>query len=253
MRGFWVGRGEPASVDWCEANYAVTTWVAEFHNTWTSLAFAVFGLYGLYRLVPVAFPGRGRVLASLGGLVLVGLGSAAFHGTLLRLPQAFDELPMVWFSLVASWAVIHRRTPQGGGLWSGLAMTVFGVGFTWAYFRAEAYFTLFISTYASLIAFVALRSAWVTWVRGNDRVAHRWLAVACGGFFCGLFFAWVPEHLILACDHPLQALQLHGWWHLLAGIGVFTWTIWLAIDRAPIAGRRWVQAGWFVALAPEDD
>ena len=38
---------------------------------------------------------RWELMASLGGLLLVGFGSAAFHGTLLWGAQLLDELPMV--------------------------------------------------------------------------------------------------------------------------------------------------------------
>src|ERR1700723_3106631 len=75
--GFW---GPPtSSVDWCEANYQVTPYVAEFWNTLSSLAMVVAGVLGLL-LNRTKLPAR--YLAAFGLLALVGLGSIAFHATL---------------------------------------------------------------------------------------------------------------------------------------------------------------------------
>jgi dihydroceramidase len=46
--GYW---GEVTStIDWCETNYEVTHYVAEFWNTLSSLFIAWVGLYALIRL-----------------------------------------------------------------------------------------------------------------------------------------------------------------------------------------------------------
>jgi len=73
--GFW---GVPtASIDWCEQNYALLPWVCEAFNTVSSLAMVLAGALGLSRQT---FAREVRVAFAL--LVLVGLGSIAFHATL---------------------------------------------------------------------------------------------------------------------------------------------------------------------------
>ena len=70
--GFW---GAPtASIDWCEQNYALLPWVCEAFNTVSSLAMVLAGALGLSRQT---FAREVRVAFAL--LVLVGLGSIAFH------------------------------------------------------------------------------------------------------------------------------------------------------------------------------
>jgi dihydroceramidase len=42
--------GEPTStLDWCEDNYEVTWYIAEFWNTLTNLSMIVPSLYGIYQ------------------------------------------------------------------------------------------------------------------------------------------------------------------------------------------------------------
>ena len=76
--GYW---GKPsATVDWCEPNYAFSHYIAEFFNTFSSFAMVVVGLLGVvlhYKTL------ENRILISFGSVAVVGLGSAAFHGTLL--------------------------------------------------------------------------------------------------------------------------------------------------------------------------
>ena len=92
-----------ASIDWCEQNYAVTPWVAEFWNTLSSLAMVAAGLLGL---LTRRF-GRGVRLA-FGLLVLVGLGSIAFHGTLRFELQMLDELPMLYLVTWLVWLLVEN-------------------------------------------------------------------------------------------------------------------------------------------------
>lgn len=73
----------------CEANYAVNRYVAEFYNTISSLFILALGVYGIamHRAIRRA-TGRtmlmeSRFWACFASLAVVGLGSAAFHGTLL--------------------------------------------------------------------------------------------------------------------------------------------------------------------------
>jgi dihydroceramidase len=51
-------------------------------------------------------------LASL-ALIVIGVGSFAFHGTLLRSAQMLDEIPMLWGSLSFLWIAISLNYPPG--------------------------------------------------------------------------------------------------------------------------------------------
>ena len=89
-QGFW---GEKtATVNWCESDYTVTVYVAEFGNTISSFSIVANGLYGIYMHRSFV---ELRYIVAFCAFIVVGFGSAAFHGTLWRSMQMMDELPMV--------------------------------------------------------------------------------------------------------------------------------------------------------------
>ena len=78
--GFWGP--VTSSVDWCEHNYEVAYYVAEFFNCFSNLAIVAAGLLGLRNALRHGYPRRVLVLYT--AITVIGLGSAAFHGTLTR-------------------------------------------------------------------------------------------------------------------------------------------------------------------------
>ncbi len=219
--GFWDGVAAPATVDWCEPNYAVTPYVAEFWNATSSLWMVVLGGIGMALLA-----NRRRFHGMFAGLGLVGIGSAAFHGTLLRPAQALDELPMVFLSLHGAWIVAHRGKNWNDGHVVAAVLVAFAVVFSGTYYTLPWAFSFFLLVYGGMVTWLTLTSAWLTLGRGDARQT-RLLWGAAGGFFGGLVGCWIPEHLLLSCDHPIQSLHLHSIWHLLAGTGTFTFILWM--------------------------
>lgn len=236
MDGFWTPLGSPALVDWCEPNYVVTFYVAEFWNTLTSLFIAALGFWGALASRRLGL--EARFHRAYLGLAVVGLGSAAFHGTLLRIPQALDELPMVYLGLLCCWALLYRDRVAAEGRNAGIAMLVYAVAFTGAYAWSTSAFHLFLASYAFTVAYVSLRSMHLTWVKPAPRLMSRLLLGAALGYLGTLSCCWVPEHVLLSCDHPAQALPLHGIWHIGAGLGTYWWILWAIADRRRATGSE---------------
>ena len=89
MSGFWGC--QTATIDWCEPNYGVTYYIAEFWNTISNVAMVLLGAFGIWPHPTV----EARFALSYFALFFVGIGSAAFHMTLLYQCQLADELPMM--------------------------------------------------------------------------------------------------------------------------------------------------------------
>jgi dihydroceramidase len=220
----------PALVDWCEPNYLYGPWVAEAWNTASSLVLVVLGVLGMFRLHGLRFR------LGMFGLAGVGAGSALFHGSLVRLAQAADELPMVWLGLACVWTIADREKPPGEGRVLAAGFLLFGALFTIAYAVVPWAFTLFLGVYGALVAWLALRTAQLT--LGAPFPIKRAALATIGAYLGSFFVFWVPEHVVLACDHPLQAVQLHAWWHVGAGIGTYAWWWWAYLDRERVLGRH---------------
>ncbi len=226
----------PSVVDWCEPNYVFTPLVAEFWNTVSSLLITVAGIAGAIRWGGRAEDRRFQI--AFGLFAFVGLGSAAFHGTLLRVTQALDELPMVYFGLVAVWILLHRTRPAGEGTATAWAFALIAVGFTAGYGLLPAgYFELFLGGYALCIAFMIGRSIQLS--MRPQTPPHVWnMCLAAVGFYVGGFcLFWLPEVGLFGCEHPLKAMQLHSWWHITSIFGGIAWLRWAVLDRELAMGR----------------
>ena len=77
-----------ATIDWCEPNYTVSPYIAEFVNTITNIGFVVLGLFGIYMHPNLEL----RFYLAYVSIIFVGFGSAAFHATLKWYAQLGDEV-----------------------------------------------------------------------------------------------------------------------------------------------------------------
>jgi len=90
----------PSTVDWCEQNYILSEYVAEYWNTLTGLCLIVSGvLYYKNNYDCISVTHYQKVFTKLSGLlVFVGVGTMLFHGTLYYQYQLLDELPMIYLA-----------------------------------------------------------------------------------------------------------------------------------------------------------
>ncbi|KAK6343467.1 Alkaline ceramidase 3 [Orbilia blumenaviensis] len=133
--GLW---GLPtSSVNWCESDYTISFYIAEFFNSCSSLCMVSFGLLGQWSLSYLSknvnrsirprrpdpeiydpllenplLVGINRIWLTWFALQIVGWGSVAFHGSLQWWSQAFDEIPMVWTAILhLSTGLVGRYDP----------------------------------------------------------------------------------------------------------------------------------------------
>lgn len=72
---------QTSTLNWCEEDYNITPYIAEFINTVTNLLFIALGIMGIRDCLRY---GHGSIyVLSYVGYIIVGLGSMAFHATLL--------------------------------------------------------------------------------------------------------------------------------------------------------------------------
>jgi len=230
--GFWGPR--TSALDWCEPNYTWSFYIAEFFNTITSLPAAFFALYGLYNAYRYGYEKRFVVVNLLVGLV--GLGSAAFHGTLLYTGQIMDELPMIYASLSILYAVLEMESDKAPVYkYLAPALLAYCVVFTGVYLYLPSFFIFFLLGYIAGILVLVYRCSLI--FRHPNTLPHQkvFIVAAICFYIGGWLFFWIPE--VLFCDQ-IQALNFHSWWHVTSTLGAFMMVLFAVFQREVQRGRK---------------
>jgi len=203
--GYW---GDVTStIDWCESNYQVTQYLAEFWNAVSSLAMVAFAVYGWW------LQGRTELRYSMLQLAvgIVGVGSFLFHGTLQYHMQLLDELPMVMSMLV--WWYLWIEAPHKRQRHQNLpaALTVYGCGWSvlHGYFGLTTLFQIHFGVMIGVGLWFVGKAAHRTKLASVRRLAFAYVAALAVAFTC-----WIVDRA--ACE-TVRGMQLHAWWHVLVG------------------------------------
>lgn len=216
--GYWSP--STSSIDWCERNYVVTHYIAEFWNCVSSFSMCILGgilfIRGLYNKVEHRF-----LLSSL-GFVIVGLGSAYFHGTLTHLGQMADELPMV-YSMIVWWFILFRmdefKTIKNKMFAIDISI-IFGIfyGLLWTYVHSLQTFVLIFQAHMSLMVLGGVIKL-IYLYRQSYHHAHRlkYLLMVYVSLLITAFVCWILDQQLCEQLNKNSRLnpQLHAWWHVL--------------------------------------
>ncbi len=238
-------------VNYCEIDYEITPYIAEFINSLSNLAYIYFAFKTLprtYHLLHVtSWP------ATNISLVLVGILSFAFHATLKHEAQIFDELAMYAITGSLNYAVYtHDPSPNSSTLASKLSFTstLSRTLLSSALFLSSGYvlYANYITHYSTNLdihtaLFVILLSTF--WPRTLDlinqatsskgsaqaKATHQrhlqTFRIAALSFIAG-FGIWLCDgiycHQLRAIRAKIGlpwawALEGHGIWHLLTALG----------------------------------
>ncbi|CAI5731911.1 unnamed protein product [Hyaloperonospora brassicae] len=238
--GCW---GPPTStIDWCELNYQHSFYVAEFWNTISNLLFVVLGLYGLYRSVKMRFEPRFHV--QFIGVMVTGMGSAMFHGTLQHVYQQCDETPMVWSILAWLYIVyspeIEQLPIRNAKAVAVACLTALGVLFTvvHAVYRFTTVFQLFFTVLA-VVACVRLCKYCKEVQDPRARAVARSYVTSA---LIGSTFWFMDYHYC----HTFHGLRInpqgHAWWHIFMGISSYHGPIFMQYVRMEqLQKKAWIE------------
>ena len=242
IEGYW---GPVASsIDWCEHNYVVSFYVAEMFNTVSNCGLFLLGLAGVYFAVRHKL--EWRFAACHLGVAIIGLGSAAFHGTLTHVGQQGDETPMILGISCWLWALAFND-PEFEARHPTLQRVSVAA--------AVAFNLLFAAThyvYRFTTSFQLLTAAMIT--TGIARlITHEYRrcadpAALCVGRTCyigsgGLaLLLWLCDQHFCVALHSLPAglrnPQFHAWWHILMGVMSYCGPTFLGYARAVNLGGK---------------
>ncbi|KAL1951318.1 hypothetical protein VTO73DRAFT_467 [Trametes versicolor] len=235
-RAFWGP--VTATLDWCEANYQFSRYIAESANTFSNLFTIALAAFGGYQSLSQGLPSR--YLAGWTGFALVGIGSFIFHATLLFEAQLMDELPMIY---VASYCCSMLFDTSRGFNFKGsnaqqlvVGSVMFDILFTWSYYlsRDPVYHQ---AVFASIMFTNIFRT---TYLLRNDEIGKRLppgprsaitrlFASGAATFALG-FFVWNLDNIFCSTvtrwktsvGWPIAfILEGHSWWHVLTATGTY--------------------------------
>lgn len=233
-----------STIDWCEENYTMTSYIAEFSNTLSNLIYVVLSLIIVQKAIKYNLEKR-FVFIGL-GFCLVGVGSWFFHMSLQYEYQLLDELPMIYATCIPAWSIFSE--PK---LWTkliptenkkghlikdyiiGAIIVIFSLAVTWSYliiknpiFQEVAYGFL-------NLLIIGLTTYYTQKYVSNKKDLNnlkKCALIGCATFLLGFFFWNLDVHFCSCWRYvrrsylllPLgNLLEFHAWWHLLTGIGIY--------------------------------
>lgn len=227
-KGYWSP--STSSIDWCERNYVITPYIAEFWNCISSLVFCflsgILFIHALYHRIERRF-----LILDL-SFVLVGLGSACFHGTLTHLGQMFDELPMVYSLII--WLCVLFRMDQVKNLQHNThtfdCLIIFAIlyGILWTYMQILQTFVIVFQVHFALMVVGAIFKSIMLYRQTQHHTRNikifiisyvSWLALA--------LLCWILDQKLCEKMNSPGGFnpQLHAWWHILCGIDSYVGTV----------------------------
>eukprot|EP00929_Paragymnodinium_shiwhaense_P075606 TRINITY_DN38674_c0_g2_i1.p1 TRINITY_DN38674_c0_g2~~TRINITY_DN38674_c0_g2_i1.p1 ORF type:complete len:267 (-),score=41.49 TRINITY_DN38674_c0_g2_i1:50-850(-) len=223
--GFW---GQPTStIDWCEENYLVTDFIAEFFNSTTSLFITAAGALPLVLHVELWPVLETRFLIAFLSIIVVGLGSVAFHGTLLFEHQMLDEVPMLWTVVVLVYCLLEQSYKEPHyGQWLPCCLAVYASVATYATSQQGGSMQWWsFHTFFAIAEIYGLYMV-VKFFRSIDDAQKSLRALMMRGFAAYILAIVVWQTDLNFCHH-LQKLpgydywNLHAWgWHFLVSWGL---------------------------------
>ncbi|KAI8069598.1 ceramidase [Gongronella butleri] len=227
-----------STIDWCEENYALSPFIAEFVNTTTNTSFFLLSLFGIYNTISNGF-NKSFIVAHL-GVMFVGIGSWFFHMTLQYEMQLLDELPMIYVGCIMVWHSIEVYEKMRYGWSLVLFLIGYSVFVTYSYLIINDPVFHQVA-YALLVFFIVFRSIYmVRQLPGGAKVNEyeyprmvTLLRLAAASFLLA-FGIWNVDNVFCSSLRHFRVIspfavgllsQCHGWWHLGTSIGVYYYVV----------------------------
>lgn len=235
-----------SSIDWCERNYVVNPYIAEFWNSVSNIVIVLVGLWNLRASYKQRYEPRYAILSL--GVAVVGVGSFAFHGTLLFSSQIADEVPMIYSILIWNYCLYHIESVEKKH-WQSLRasqviMVIASLGYTVVHIRYalvtsfQLYFAFLVVTGVVLLVkqsmihttysffpFISsfyrpprphhatLKSPHTDSLRTLIRLYFLFLLSGVVVWIIDQNYCTALYNLPFGLPNP----QLHAWWHALTG------------------------------------
>ncbi|CAG8662000.1 23739_t:CDS:2 [Dentiscutata erythropus] len=246
--GFW---GEPTATNWCERNYDVTHYIAEFFNTISSLCMVSAGIFGIYKHSKGFEPRYSICFASI---IVVGIGSILFHGTLLFSLQLFDEVPMMFCVLMLFYSVFENQKEKKFGKWFPIGLTIWGLLITTIMILSGKdhedrmmqliEFYVFQGTFVVMAVCVYIHTLSIVFNPNVEKGVRKLWFLGSVVFLIGYIGWHIDLHFCSRMHQLPYNPQLHAWWHFTASYGSYLICVLVTYNGSKVLGKnpslRWI-------------
>ncbi|ORZ33668.1 ceramidase [Catenaria anguillulae PL171] len=217
--GVW--RPVTSSVDWCESNYVVSYYVAEFANSISNVALFIGGLFLIWTTYRLKMEKRFYVADVV--MIVIGIGSFSFHATLRYGAQLLDELPMVYLGLIGFYIAIENQ-PKDRFRFLPAALWIIGIVYSIAHWHYR-----FIGMFYAACGILLGPAFFIPALYGLKCKVVRMAMLRTSLAFMFAITVWVLDRVFCAW---IEHFYLHAWWH--CGIA--------------LAGTLWISTMMFIRL-----
>ncbi|RIB23471.1 ceramidase [Gigaspora rosea] len=253
MNSFW---GKPTStVDWCEKNYEVSYYIAEFFNTLSSLCLICAGIFG-FIMHSKGFDHRFKL--GFGTIIFIGIGSIIFHGTLLYPFEHFDGTPMVFYLLILFYSINENKKERKYGNWFPIVLFLWGLIFSIMLIVLGKYyenqiiklveFYIFQGSFLLMAVYVYLRVIAIVINLKNEKGIVALMIRGTIIFLIG-YIGWNIDYHFCSEMNNILNPQLHAWWHVTASYSCYSLHIIVIFDRSKILGKN-PKIKWVCIILP---
>ncbi|KAI9353893.1 ceramidase [Obelidium mucronatum] len=238
-----------STMDWCEENYIVTPWIAEFYNSISNVAYLITTIIGLKSVRAAGITDK-RTYLALYSMAVVGIGSFLFHCSLNKNNNKFN---------------LNTNTLLAFGLFLYAAT----ITLIYTTYRTPLFFQIsygFLALSAFLVPPLQFKHLKYAYPEHKARLPGLWRLYwfAFASYLAGFVLWNIDNHYCSTVrwfrglvGYPWSVLlQLHVWWHVGTAVGIYSSVVGVVYLRQVMVGRedvyiKWVFAGFLPVLRTE--
>jgi len=216
-----------SEIDWCEDNYSITIFIAEFFNTISNFLFFAIPPLLIYLFQNYAKHVSQGINLIWVMMVVVGAGSTYFHATLSLVGQLLDELAILWVLMtgIALWIPRHflsslLNVDRERFRFYVLLFAVLSSGLACINPFVNAFVLMGFGPVTATILVNECR-------RSSDARARR-LGLRSLLLFIAAFFCWINDRIFCSVWRNAHFPYLHGFWHILIFLSSYTCCVLMA-------------------------
>lgn len=208
----------PSSHSFCESKYIYNNYIAEFFNSITGLTLCLSSYLFYKNNKKLTGKLNSYLINANYNLLIVGIGTILFHGTLLYIPQLFDEIPMLLMTFDYIYILLSiTKVTKGNYLYLYYTKYILCFIIVISYWihpilQIITFFSLF-TTNVCIIIFLLGKIP--SKYKSSSTISQSYYLLYTGSI---ILLIWITDSLF--CKY-IQHFYLHSIWHIVTSILIY--------------------------------